>query len=544
MIRIFFTTISICVLSVSFATAQIDYTDWVGNYPDGCTSITVGKKASADGSVFTSHTDDSHRSKSEFNIEPARDYPKGATKKIYKRVSKNIYAMPTYEFEEVGEIPQVAHTYRYINTAYPCMNEKQLGIGESTFGGRKSLVSENGIIDCTQLCQLMLERCATAREAITLAGELIKEYGWIDVGECLTIADKNEVWHLEIIGPGKGKKGGIWVAQRVPDDHIAVNANASTIKHIDLKNSDMFMASENIFKMALDSGWCKSEADFEFCHAYAPESRNSIAARRREWRIFDLVAPSLKLDANDKDYPFSVKPDKPVTLEQLSMIFRDYYEGTPYDITHALTVTDKDGKEIISPMANPQMPYDQMKIENVRGSWYDVDSKTGKIEMLGERTIARWYTMYATIIQCRSWLPDEIGGVAWIALDNVATSIYVPFYPQITQLPQCYETPGRPNGYTQESAWWAFNRLGTLTHQRWGDMRKDVVEAVWIPWQKELFDNQKDIEAEAKALMDKKNGSKEAIAKLTEYSNMWGQKVVDKAWKLGDFLWTKYDEKF
>ena len=150
----------------------------------------------------------------------------------------------------------------------------------------------------------------------------------------------------------------------------------------------------------------------------------------------------------------------------------------------------------------------------------------------------------ATIIQCRSWLPDEIGGVAWIALDNVATSIYVPFYPQITQLPQCYETPGRPNGYTQESAWWAFNRLGTLTHQRWGDMRKDVVEAVWIPWQKELFDNQKNIEAEAKALMDKKNGRKEAIAKLTEYSNMWGQKVVDKAWKLGDFLWTKYDEKF
>ncbi len=546
MIKNLFATFVICIFVFSFVKAQtIDKSDWVGCYPDGCTSITVGKKASTDGSVFTSHTDDSHRSKSEFNIEPAKDFPQGSMKKVYKRVSKNIHAMPTYEFEEVGEIPEVAHTFRYINTAYPCLNEHQLGIGESTFGGRESLVSDNGIIDCTQLCQLMLERCKTAREAITLAGELIKEHGWIDVGECLTIADKTEVWHLEIVGPGKGNKGGIWVAQRVPDEHISVNANASTIKHIDLQNSDMFMASENIYKMALDSAWCSSVADFQFCYAYAPESRNSIAARRREWRVFDLVAPSLKLDANDKDYPFSVKPDKPVSIEQLSMIFRDYYEGTPYDITHALTVTDSEGNTKISPMANPQMPYDQMKIENVRGSWYDIDSKTGAIEMLGERTIARWYTMYATIIQCRECLPDEIGGCAWIALDNVATSIYVPFYPQMTQLPKCYETPGRTNGFTHESAWWAFNRLGTLTCQRWGDMRVDVVDNVWIPWQKELFDNQKTFEQEVLTLFNqKKNGRKNAIAKLTEYSNSWGQKVVDKAWQLGDFLWTKYDEKF
>jgi len=160
----------------------------------------------------------------------------------------------------------------------------------------------------------------------------------------------------------------------------------------------------------------------------------------------------------------------------------------------------------------------------------------------GERTIARWYTMYATIIQCRDWLPDEIGGVVWLAQDNVATSIYIPVYCSVTDLPQSYKTPGRPNGYTHESAWWAFNRLGTLTAQRWGDMRHDVT-SVWGPWQTELFDNQVVIETEAQKLL-KKGKKKEAIQLLTDYTNQWGTKVVDRAWKLGDELWTKYDELF
>ncbi len=176
------------------------------------------------------------------------------------------------------------------------MNEHQLAIGESTFGGRECLQSDNGLIDCQRLCMLMLERCTTARQAIQMAGELTGKYGWNDAGECLTIADKNEVWHFEIVGPGKGLTGSIWVAQRVPDDHISVNANASTIKHINLRDKDHFMASDNIYDMALDSSWSRSKDDFQFCYAYAPESRTSLAARRREWRVFDLVAPSLKLD--------------------------------------------------------------------------------------------------------------------------------------------------------------------------------------------------------------------------------------------------------
>jgi dipeptidase len=515
----------------SFLTAQ-DKSDWVDQFPDGCTSVTVGKLASFDGSVMTSHTDDSHRTRSEMNMVPAKDHPAGATCTMYKRVAFDSLAMPTYKNVPIGTIPQVAHTYAFINTAYPCLNEKQVGIGESTFGGREELQSDSGLIDCQRLCQLMLERCTTARQAITVAGELMKKYGWNDYGEALTIADKNEVWHLEIVGPGKNKVGAVWVAQRVPDDHISLNANASTIKEIDLSNPDYFMASENIYSVAQENGWWKPGEIFRFCYAYAPESRTSLASRRREWRVFDLAAPSLKLDPNAENYPFSIKPDSKITLEMMVRIFADYYEGTPFDMTKDMVVTDNQGKTVISPLANPQMPYDANKLFKTNGGW----------GWRGERTIARWYTMYATIIQCRSWLPDEVGGVAWLALDNVANSIYIPVYACVSYLPKSYETPGRPNGYTMESGWWAFNRLGTLAHQRWGDMRHDV-RGVWDPWQAELFANQKVVEQEAIILINS-GKTKKAVEHLTIYTNLWGNKVVDKAWKLGDFLWTKYDEQF
>jgi dipeptidase len=390
---------------------------------------------------------------------------------------------------------------------------------------------------------LMLERCTTARDAIKMAGELTKEYGWNDAGECLTIADKNEVWHFEILGPGKGLVGSIWAAQRVPDDHISVNANASTIKEIDIKNEDYFMASENIFQVAKDSSWWNPETEtFQFCYAYAPHSRESVAARRREWRVFDLLAPSLKLDPNDKDYPFSVKPDKNVGVADVIDVFKDYYEGTPYDMTRLITDTDKEGKTIVSPLANPFMPYDHLNIQNVQGGWYSVNDKTGDVRFLGERTIARWYTMYATIIQCRDGFPDEIGGIVWLAMDNVASSIYVPVYCSVTDLPEAYKTPGRPNGYTSKSAWWAFNRLGTLSAQRWGDARKDL-DAVWIPWQNEVLEMQVEVDKKAMELYDKKNPQK-SIEYLTGHTDEWGNKVVDKAWELGDYFWTKYDEKF
>ncbi|MBN2011922.1 C69 family dipeptidase [candidate division KSB1 bacterium] len=502
------------------------------DHPDGCTTITVGRKAMADSSVVTSHTCDSHRTRSWLDIVPPKTHAPGTMQTMLKRSPCDSFAMPTYQHTPVGEIPEVASTFGYINTAYPCMNDHQLAVGESTFGGRESLHSDNGLIDCQQLVKLMIERCTTARAAIRMAGDLLAKYGWIDEGECLTIADPKEVWHLEIVGSGKGKRGAIWVAQRVPDDHISVNANASRIRQVDLTNPDFFMASTNLTKVAQDSGWWNPKTGpFEFCYAYNPTGRTSFAATRREWRVLSLAAPSLYLDPNSNDFPFSVKPDSLITLPKLVKIFQDYYEGTDFNFIKDLTWVTEDGKTEISPLANPFMPYDMNKLFKINGGW----------GWLGERTIARWYTMYATITQSRDWLPNEIGGVVWLAFDNVATSIYVPLYCSIIDVAPSYKAPGRVNGFTRDSAWWAFNRLGTLTAQRWGDMRYDVT-SVWAPMQQELFINQALVEEKALELLAKSPDKARNV--LTEYGVHWGTKVVERAWKLGDQLWTKYDEKF
>ena len=180
-------------------------------------------------------------------------------------------------------------------------------------------------------------------------------------------------------------------------------------------------------------------------------------------------------------------------------------------------------------MANPFMPYDMNQLFRINGGW----------GWRGERTIARWYTLYATIIQCRSWLPDDVGGIVWLAQDNVASSIYIPVFAGTNDLPESYKTPGRVNGYTRESAWWAFNRLGTLAAQRWGDMRKDL-DKVWVPMQKEVYDEYLKLEKEILGIADQ--GKREKI--LTDFTLRWGNKVVTEAWRLGDLLWTIYDEKF
>ncbi|MCT4615403.1 MAG: C69 family dipeptidase [Marinifilaceae bacterium] len=518
-------------LSLVFALSNInaqDKSDWINGFPEGCTTITVGKKASFDGSVMTSHTDDSHRTRAWMDVKLAAKHKAGAKFGLYERSAYDSLKMPTYQHKKIGEIDQVSQTYQYLNTAYPCINEKQLAIGESTFGGREELFSKECLIDCQRLQILMLERCTTAREAITMAGKLLKKYGWRDYGECLTIADKKEVWHFEVVGPGKGKVGAIWVAQRVPDDHVAVNANASTIKEIDLENKDYFMGSDNIYSVAKENGWWDGKSTFKWNYAYAPKSRVSFGSRRREWRVLSMMAPSLKLDANDKDYPFSVKPDAKVSLDKMVEIFKDYYEGTPYNFVKNIKQADKDGKEVISPFANPFMPYGMNKLFRVNGGWNE----------LGERTIARWYTMYATIIQCRDWMPDDIGGIVWLAQDNVATSIYIPVYAGSTDLHKSYKVQGRRLGYTRTSAWWAFNRLSTLAAQRWGDMRKDV-DAAFVPLQRKYFEEQKSIDEQYIKLSKKKKRTF-----LTERTKKIGGEVVEKALETADGIWTKYDEKF
>jgi len=493
----------------------------------------VGRKASVDGSVMTSHTCDSHRTGSDILVIPRAKHKRNTYRFLTKRRDDDSGPMERYGRVPTGKIPQVAETHGYLAPAYAAMNERQLAIGESTFGGREELESDKGLIDCETLTRLMLERAVTAREAIRIGGRLIEKHGWCDTGEALTIADPQEVWVMEIVGPGKDKVGAVWAAQRVPDDHVAVVANGARIGEIKLADPDFFTASSNVFKSARDRGYWdpNSGRPFRFYEAYNPSGRTTYAVTRREWRVLDLLAPSLELHPNSNVFPFSVKPEKPVGPEKIMEIFRDTFEGTDFDMVKDLTVTDEDGKTVKSPLANPFMPYEMNKVLKINGGW----------GWRGERPLARWYCMYVTVTQSRSWLPDPVGGVLWFGYGNPAMTTYVPMYAGITDVPLDYRTDGRTTGFSRRSAWWAFNRVATLAAQRWGDMRVDVA-AVRDPLQEKYLAVQDEIASTATKMLA--GSPAKGRAYLTQKTREACSEAAESYWNLGDLLWTKYDEKW
>jgi dipeptidase len=498
-----------------------------------CTSIMVGRKASADGSVMTSHTCDSHRTGSDIVVVPRLQHARGSEVQLSKRYDDDSGPMPRYGRTPTGRIPQVAETLGYLAPAYAAMNQRQVAIGESTFEGREELVSAKGLIDCETLTRLMLERATTARQAIRIAGQLLKEHGWCDVGEALTIADPQEVWLLEIVGPGKDAVGAVWAAQRIPDDHVSVVANSARIGEIDPAKPDWFMASDNVFQVAQNRGYWdpKSGRPFRFYEAYNPDGRMEVACTRREWRVLSLLAPSLGLHPNGNVFPFSVKPEKPVTPAKIMELFRDTFEGTDFDMVKDLTVVDESGKTVKSPMANPFMPYEMNKMLRINGGW----------SWRGERPMARWYCMYATITQSRSNLPDPVGGIVWFGYGNPAMTVYVPLYAGIEDLPESYKTDGRTTGFSRRAAWWGFNRVAKLSAHRWGDMRRDVA-GVRDPMQEKFLAAQEDVAATAGKLFAE-NPAK-ARAYLTRESAKACNEALDAYWNLGDMLWNKYDERW
>ena len=317
---------------------------------------------------------------------------------------------------EIGEIPEVSETYAFLNTSYPCLNERGLAIGETTIFGREGLYNPEGMFKIEEIARLMLERCTTPREAIKLAGELIKEYGYGDYGECLTIADAREVWHFEVFGPGPMKKGGVWAAVRIPDDHVGISANFPRIGEIDLRNPDRFMASDNVRQMALDMGWWdpKSGKSFKFWEAYSGEKPFST----REYFLMSTLAPSLHLDRNAPELPFSVKPEKKVSVRDVMKIIRETYSGTDLDMTKNLMVPKSpDSMELVkSPVANPWMSDDTIALFNA--------IKPGTIE--SKRTFSVAKCAYSTVIQLRGWLPPSVGAVCWFAFDNPGESARFP----------------------------------------------------------------------------------------------------------------------
>ncbi len=492
-------------------------------HPDCCTSLLVGRLASVDGSTMTSHTCDSGTDRTWISIEPRRSHAPGSMATLWLE-PKRTTAPHDPDRIPRGEIPQVAETFKFVDAAYPIMNEHQLAIGETTTGGKRELKSNEGIIDAPELYRLVLERARTSREAIRIADELTKEYGYDDWGEAFTFADPQEVWHFEILGPGRGEVGAVWAAVRLPDDHIGVSANAHRIRQIDLSEPDWYMASDNVYSLAEEMGWWDpdSEEPFEFCYAYA--DRSSLYSRRREWRALSLLAPSLGLDPNAENFPLSVKPDKQVTVQDILEIFRDSYEDTPFDMTRRLTVVNRQGEVVKSPVANPFMNADLRELLGVTR----------------ERTIASPTATYVQITQSRSWLPDPIGGLVWLGYDNPATTPHLPFYIGITQMPESYLVDGRRE-FSRQSAWWAFRRASKLSYFRYEEM-KGVLREVWEPIEEEAFARQASLEEEALRIYRQDPSRLEAF--LTEYSHGLANRTVERYWQLGDQLWVRFNNRF
>lgn len=441
--------------------------------PESCTSIMVGKKASTDGSVMTSHTCDSWY-RTWATIEPAKDYPRDTIMNIYDGLMHTEFDKDMSNTTIKGTIPQAKHTYQFFNTSYPCLNEKQLGIGETTISGRRELQNKNGMFMIEELERVVLQRCTTAREAIQLMGELIKLYGYGDSGECLTIADPNEVWHFEVFGEGKDKIGGVWAAQRIPDDEIGVSANIPRISNIDLNNKDYFMASENVYDVAKKLGYWdgKNKKDFKFYKAYGGPSRDGKykAFSVREFFIFRSFAPSREWNYDVEELPFSIKPEKKVSAEDVMKMLAQYYEGTEYDVTRNLKIAQRQrGSEkvdsIVSPVANPWMRSDEIAMLN----------GINKDAVKSVRNIAVPQCAYSTVIQLRSWLPDAVGGVAWFCLDNPGQSPRFPVFSGTTDLPDMFKICGN-HRYREDSALWHYRKANKLATVRWGTARKSMDE--------------------------------------------------------------------
>ena len=505
---------------------------------EACTVIIVGKNASTDGSVMTTHTCDCGLCDWTFRLIPAADHPAGSTREIYHVDQFRTWdpriglKWERYKDDFTGlEIPQVAHTYAYLHGAFGYMNDQQVAIGESTIGCQKKMENPTPAakFDITMLTLLAMERGKTAREAIKVMGELAEKhgYGFTDSGEMLAVADPNEVWIFEImpIGPlwtpESGKPGAVWCAQRVPDDHVSVCPNESRIGEIDLSKPDYFMASPNVISYAVEAGFYdpKSGKPFNWKKAYSPSEHSAASSkgsRARLWRFFDLVAPSQKFspETPNMDLPFSAKPDKKLSVYDVIVMTRDKFEGTPWDPARGLQG---------GPFANPNwLPYGF----ELEGEQYNT-----------ARVIGVNRAEYVTVTQCRGWLPNMIGGLVWLGWGAQDTSCYMPLYSGITQIPRSFEI-GDHWVFDRESARWASDYVDFHTQVIYAHAIQDVRQAQ-ARWEKSAVERTPLIDKAAEELY--KKDPAQASRFLTDYCLNNASAVIQAWWELGDQLLVKYN---
>jgi dipeptidase len=494
--------------------------------PENCTVIMVGREASTDGSVMATHAADCGVCDFTWRHVPAADHKPGEMRKIYH--INQIRTWPPSEGlkwdlikkDATGlEIPEIAHTYGYHHAVFGYMNDQQLAIGESTVGNRRKMSNPtpSGGMDITMLTLLAMERCRTAREAIRLMGGLAERYGYgfHDGGEMLAVADPREVWVFEIMPvgplwtPPSGQPGAVWAAQRVPDDEVSVCPNESRIGELDLDNPDFFMASPNAVSYAVEAGFYdpKGGRPFNWKRAYNPVEASASAEPRRArlWRFLDLVAPSRKFDPEtpNMDFPFSVKPDRKLSVQDVMALTRDKSQGTVFDPARGIRG---------GPFQNP--------------NYYRAT-----------RLISIPNAEYTTITQSRAWLPDIVGGIVWVALGSQDTSCYLPFYAGVTDIPRSFSI-GDHWVLNRDSARWAFDYVDFHVQVAYNAAITDVKEAQ-KRWEDGALARVPEIDAKARELFQK--SPRDAARFLTGYCLDNARNVVEAWWKLGDDLWLKYN---
>jgi dipeptidase len=494
---------------------------------EACTVIMVGREASTDGSVMSTHAADCGVCDFTWRHVPAADHKPAEKRKLYRidqirtwPPSEGLkWDMVLKDFTGV-EIPQVAHTYGYHHSIFAYMNDQQLAIAESTIGNARKLsnTTPTPALNISMLTLLAMERCRTAREAIKLMGSLAEEYGYGENmgGEMLAVSDPGEVWVFEIMPvgplwtPKSGKPGAVWAAQRVPDDHVAVCPNESRIGEMDLRNPDFFMASAHAVSYAVEAGLYdpKSGKPFSWKRAYSPSegsAETTEGRRSRMWRFFDLVAPSQKFRAGtpNMDFPFSVKPDSKLSVRDVMALTRDKSPDSSFDPVRGLRG---------GPFKNPNY-------------------------FKGTRLISVPNVEYTTLTQCRSWLPDPVGGIVWVALGAQDTSCYVPFYAGATDLPKSFGI-GDHFVLNRDSARWAFDYVDFHVQVAYNAAIEDVEEAQ-KSWEDGAVARIPEVDARAAELY--KKNPKEAIRHVTGFSLNNATNVVNAWWKLGDDLWVKYN---
>ncbi|MBL7219500.1 MAG: C69 family dipeptidase [Phycisphaerae bacterium] len=519
-------------LTSKFAAAGLAIVLACGACHGACTVIVVGPKASSDGSAITSQTADGMFD-SNLTVIPGRKFPKGATADVLWGITGQSPAAP----KKIGQIPQAAQTYTYFHVGYPFMNSHQLAMGESTLAQHGKLQTSPGkgaMMTIEQLQVFALQRTKTARAAIKLMGALAEKYGFLGsyqrMGESLSIADTAECWVFEVFSvggawsPKSGKGGAVWAAQRVPDDHVFCMANLSRIREIDLARPDFFMASKNYKQTAIDNGLYdpKSGKEFIWQEAYSPPkggwSLKAAFIANRLYAFHKMVAPSGDWPVTRKiaDYPFSIKPDKKLSVPDVMAILRSTFKGTPLDVESAPGWRR-------SRLATPYPSAEMQKAFKVKFN----------------RPIAVRDCSHGFISQSRKWLPDPVGAVAWFFFDNPHTSCLAPLYGCTTRTPESWRTYDRRKS-SRKSARWAFAQIDNIVNRRYQDIIKDV-RGVRDPLEKEFFANQAAIEA--KTLKAHKQSPEAATKLLTDYSNSCMERAEKAYWDLIDTLIAKYDDK-